>query len=151
MAVVSFFKTIASSKEVNQQERKKSKEAYDINIRTPISFREIGRGHSMIQKLCGIMNIPPPMNKSSYESNMEATVHDSYVSAGQESMIEAAKEAVPEKMLVSSDDVKPVTASFDGTWQRGGYAPLNGLVLSVSMFLIHIVIGTINDIKSVQA
>ena len=32
----------------------------DGNARTCVTFREMGKGHSSIEKFCMLMNIPPP-------------------------------------------------------------------------------------------
>ena len=54
---------IASSKEVSQAQSEKGKQLYDINLRSIVAFREIGRGHSAMEKFCGVMNMQTPMNK----------------------------------------------------------------------------------------
>ena len=37
---------------------------YDVNLRTAVAFREIGRGHTAIETFCGFMNMPPPMTSN---------------------------------------------------------------------------------------
>ena len=71
------------------------------------------------------------MNKFAYENTLNTVLHDSYLTTAQESMTKGAEEAIPENMHVPSDNVKPVTVSFDGTWQRRGYASLNGVVTAI--------------------
>ena len=74
------------------------------------------------------MNMPPPMNSFSFEKIVRNVLHKNYLATAEESMKRGAEEAVPEKFHVPSDNVKPVTVSFDGTWQRRGYTSLNGVV-----------------------
>ena len=126
-------KTLSSSKELITKDIKPrpGRKHYDVNVRSAIAFREIGRGHSAIERVCGVMNIPPPMNKFAYENTLNTVLHDSYLTTAQESMTKGAEEAIPENMHVPSDNVKPVTVSFDGTWQRRGYASLNGVVTAI--------------------
>ena len=40
--------------------------AFDINIRSVIAMREIGRGYIALQTLCGFLNIPSPMTKKRF-------------------------------------------------------------------------------------
>lgn len=122
-----FEKTVSSSRKVKKSEKRKS---FDINLRTPIAFREIGRGYTSIRKFCGIMNMSTPMTKFAYELNVKR-LNKKYKDVAQMSMNRGANEAIPEKLHVTSDGIKPVTASFDGTWQRRGYASLNGVVTSI--------------------
>ena len=39
---------------------------YDVNLRTVVAFREIGRGHTAIETIGGFMNMPPPMTSKTY-------------------------------------------------------------------------------------
>ena len=34
-------------------------------------MREIGRGHTSLSPLCGVMNLPPPMNIKAYNDMQE--------------------------------------------------------------------------------
>ena len=123
-------KTFSSSKELKQSTP--GRKHYDVNVRSAIAFREIGRGHSAIEKFCGIMNIPSAMNKFSYENTLKTVLHNSYITAGQFSMKKGAEEVIRENIHVPSDNVKPATVSFDGSWQRRGYASLNGVLTAIS-------------------
>jgi len=126
-------KTVSSSKQLAADVKavERGRKPYDVNIRSAIAFREMGRGHSAIEKFCGVMNMPPPMNSFSFEKTVRNVLHKNYLATAEESMKRGAEEAVPEKFHVPSDDVKPVTVSFDGTWQRRGYASLNGVVTAL--------------------
>ena len=35
---------------------------FEINYRTVIAMREIEKGHSGLERFCGLMNLPPPLN-----------------------------------------------------------------------------------------
>jgi len=39
----------------------------EVNIRAVYGFRSIGIGHTLLTKLSGYLNMPPAMNKSSYD------------------------------------------------------------------------------------
>ena len=49
-----------TSKTISKNESKRGRKAYEVNTRTCIDFREIGRGYDCIRTFCRLMNIPPP-------------------------------------------------------------------------------------------
>ena len=59
---------------------------------------------------------------------MNDILHHAYTAVAAESMKETAEEA---KSTPSETGVKDVTASFDGAWQRRGYASLNGVASGI--------------------
>ena len=122
-------KTFSSSKEIPCDNR--GRKPFDINVRSVMAFREIGRGHRSMQEFCSVMNMPAPMNSFAYENIITILCTAVMLLTSQESMQAAANDAFPESMHVSNDGVNPVTASFDGTWQRRGCASLNGVVTAV--------------------
>ena len=112
--------------------------AYDVNIRTVSAFREIGRGYAAIETFCGFMNMPPPMNKTTYQDIVDG-MHISYTEAADESMKAAACELVE---MAHEDNNEyddgdgshvDVAVSVDGTWQKRGYASLNGAVTVIGL------------------
>ena len=51
-----------SSREI-EQNNTPGRNPFDINVRTIMVFREIGKGYSALETFCGITNMPaPPMN-----------------------------------------------------------------------------------------
>ena len=44
---------------------------------TADTFREMGKGHSWIEKFCMLMNIPPPMTLKAYQNNV-TKLHPAY-------------------------------------------------------------------------
>ena len=118
----------STSKCVEPGTSKQGRKAYEINIRSCIAFREIGKGLEGLRSVCKNMNIPPPMQPNVF-SNITNTLHSSYTTVANKSMQIASKE-IP----VEEDEykIKDVIASFDGTWQKRGYASLNGVVAAVS-------------------
>ena len=42
---------------------KRGRKKFDINVRTVAAFREIGKGHTAIETVCGFLNMCPPMNR----------------------------------------------------------------------------------------
>ena len=53
--------TFINSKPI--KEETSGRQAYDINIRSIVGFREIGKGHTAMNKFCGFMNMPKPLIK----------------------------------------------------------------------------------------
>ena len=51
---------------------------FDINIRTIIAFREMGKGHSGLETFYAIMNMPPLMNIKAF-NNMHPKVSNTYI------------------------------------------------------------------------
>ena len=107
-----------TSKVVNTSKR--GGNYYDINLRSTLGFREIGKGLTSMKLFYSITNIPPPI-----ECNY---LRDIYVKEAQVSMKKAADEVTGDE--IGDDGVKHCTVSFDGTWQRRGYPSLNGVVVA---------------------
>ena len=93
----------------------------------------MGLSYSNIVMFCNITNMPPPMSNSSYV-NLQSELHVAYVNTARESMKNAADQIRKAELKQNFDLETPVntTASFDGTWQRRGYASLNGVVTAIS-------------------
>jgi len=97
---------------------------FDINVRTVICFRELGLGHSSIVNFSRHMNMSPPLGQFAYEKIVNL-VHPIYQQAAEDSMARAASSISNNG---SDDQPSDIVASFDGSWQRRGYASLNGFV-----------------------
>eukprot|EP00112_Aurelia_sp_Birch-Aquarium-sp1_P017849 Seg418.7 transcript_id=Seg418.7/GoldUCD/mRNA.D3Y31 product="hypothetical protein" protein_id=Seg418.7/GoldUCD/D3Y31 len=105
---------------------------FEVNNRAIIAFREIGKGFSGMEKFCGLMNMMPPMAKTTF-SDKNADIHDVYMSVCQKSMKEAALESQKAvEKSINEDSVSDIDVSLDGTWQRRGYASMNGVVTAIS-------------------
>ena len=80
-----FYSSKAISKPV-----KAGPKTIDAYLRIILAFREIGKGYSSIKKFCGLMNMPDPMNKSSFNS-LNEEIANSYNYIAEASMNNAAK------------------------------------------------------------
>ena len=98
---------------------------YDVNRRSVLAMRRIGRGYTSMQKFCGIMNLPPPLRERHFQRHQRALQQAATVVATR-SMNIAAEELLQEQ----SDGEVAVT--FDGTWQRRGFSSLNGVFVCIS-------------------
>ena len=90
--------------------RRRGKNAMEINVRTIYSFRNIGIGHVLILKLCGYLNMPPPMAKDSYDHTANR-IKVACKQVAEKSMSEAAAD------LRKSETTADVGVLVDGTWQ----------------------------------
>ena len=97
---------------------------FDINVRAMIAFREAGKGLSAIQRVCGYMNMVPPMQPTAFY-NIQNEVAGHYKAVAEYSM----KRAADDLRATSAD----VAVSCDGAWQKRGFSSLNGFVSLVSV------------------
>lgn len=104
--------------------------AWDVNRRAVMGMRWIGRGRQALVKLCGVLDMPPPMSKSSYHLHAKS-LHSACLAVASRSMRTAADDV---RHLNEDEGRAPETASvsFDGTWMRRGYSSLHGVFTAVS-------------------
>ena len=107
------------------QKEGKGVKAFDINIRSVYAMRSCGLGYSVLEKFCGLMNIPPPVTKNNY-STIANKLRDSARTVATDSMSASAEEA---KQNEATSDI---SVSVDGTWQKRGFSSMNGVVVAVS-------------------
>jgi hypothetical protein len=98
--------------------------AFDVNVRSVVAFREIGKGLSDMKKLCGYMNMVPPMQTTAFY-NIQKEVVGSY-----RSVVEASMQRAAHEIKETSSDI---AVSCDGAWQKRGYSSLNGFVTVISV------------------
>ena len=68
-------KEIYTSKELKNNSKGKS--SCDINVRLVLAMREIARGYSALEKLCGYLNLSPPMQVNAFNETQK-TVLEAY-------------------------------------------------------------------------
>lgn len=78
-----------------------------------------------MDRLIGIMNMVPTMNRNAFHNTQNEVVAKSYLSVVERSM----KNAAAQLSNTSSD----VAISGDGAWQKRGFSSLNGFVSVVSV------------------
>ena len=54
---------------------------YDVNRRSVLAIRRIGRGYSGLEKFCTVMDLPKPISKSNFHSHQSALARASNVVA----------------------------------------------------------------------
>ena len=85
-----------------------------------------------METLCGNMNIP--MNQPTYD-DIVSRLHISYMKLANDNMKAAAVQIRHENLgdEYAEDNIANIDISADGTWQRRGYASLNGAVTVIGM------------------
>ena len=132
-------KCFYTSKEVKNDNRGAS--SYEVNYLSIIAMREIGRGHTSLSTLCGIMNLPPPMNIKAY-NDMQEKIASVYKEVANQSMQNAANEfrfkQQHDRIVEMIDNnfenaIADITVSGDGSWQKRGFSSLNVLVTLIAI------------------
>ena len=103
----------------------KEKRFFDINRRSVLAMRRIVKGRAALNRFCGIMAMPSPVNSHAYTRHQEALAIAA-ATAASKSMVNAAEEV---KILSSCDRV---AVTCDGTWTRRGYSSLYGVLACIS-------------------
>jgi len=114
-------KEFYSSKRVSD----KTKHSWEINVRTVMTFQNIGCGYEDLKSFLAIMNMGSPMTRNNY-GELITSIHQADIDEADQSMKVAAAEV---KEQTGSDEL---TASFNGTWQKPGHASFNGVVSAIS-------------------
>ena len=97
---------------------------FDINRRSVVAFREIGKGHKAMSTFAGFMNLSKPISNTQYDKSNEKRLK-AYEDACFQSCKEAAIETTA-KLGGGSDSVTDCQVSVDGTWQKHGHSLLWG-------------------------
>lgn len=121
---------IYSSKKIMNCDKHGPK-SFEVNARVLVAFREIGKGLKGIETFSNCMNMPGGISQKSYDS-LNKTLHNCYTAVSQTSQKVAAKETREKLGVLDDTTIADCHVSVDGTWQRRGYASLNGIVTLMS-------------------
>ena len=102
---------------------------FEINVRSLIAFREIGKGHQAIRCFSRCMNMKS-ISKNGY-SNLIKELYDAYQNAADASKSKAALE-IKQSGVKEVDGKHLCQCSLDGSWQKRGHASLNGVVTAIA-------------------
>ena len=119
-------KEICTSKELHNNSKGKS--SFDINVRSVLPMSEIGRGYSALEKLCGYLNLSPPIQVNAFDETQK-TVLQAHNTVALQSMTVVVDELQENK---DEQGISDVTVSCDDSWQRWGDPSLNGVVTRIS-------------------
>ena len=102
---------------------------YDVNRRSALAMRIIGRGRAALTKFCAVMNMPSPVAKKSFQTHVKAITRVSQQVAEAE-MKKAANE-IRAAAKAGNDENLDIAVSCDGTWARRGFQSLYGMVSAI--------------------
>ena len=101
---------------------------FDINTKAAYSMRAIGQLYSGLETFTSLMNLPKPVTADNYYKIINRLVKTTKAVA--DITMQDAREEL--RADSSSNAIKDVEVSSDGTWQRRGYSSLNGVVTVIS-------------------
>ena len=102
------------------QKSKTVKKAHEINYRTVMAFREMGKGHAGIETFTTMMSMPFSIAFTTYKK-INKTLYCAYEKSAEKSTQKAAHE-VRQMININacSNDIVDCHISIDGTWQKRG-------------------------------
>ena len=100
-----------------------------MHLRAVMAMREIGRGHTALEKLCEFLNLPEPLLATTV-SDIQKNIVDACNNVASQSMISAANEIESTR---DENGVCNITVSCDTTWQKRGYNSLNEIATVISV------------------
>lgn len=109
--------------------KKATESSFDVNLRMTYTMRSIGQGHSGMEKFTSLMDMPKPMTRNNYDKLVKKLSNVTKLVA-EETMNDAAKEICSD---APDSEVVNTSVSCDGSWQRRGFASLNGVVTAISI------------------
>ena len=105
--------------------------SFDVNKRMVYTMRSCGQGYAGIEKFTMLMDMPKPMTGKNYNKLVQKFVKVTEEVA-KETMEDAVK-GIRQKSGADCSATVDTAVSQDGTWQRRGYASLNGCVVTILM------------------
>lgn len=110
---------------------KRGPKSFEINTRMVVAFQEIGQGLSGLQSFTRCVNMPNCLTQASYDS-INKSLQRSYGEVAQASQKKAALETRKSIAAGELEQTVDCNVSVDGSWQRRGYASMNGVVTLMS-------------------
>ena len=98
---------------------------YSINRRSVFAMRSIGADRAELQTLCGVFELPPPVQDSSYNC-INRTIESAAVKVQADSMQRAGKKEYNLAERVKGDKVRNIDVSCDGSWMTPGHSSMVG-------------------------
>ena len=109
---------------------------FDVNRRSALATRLIGRSRAGLVKFAAVMNMPGPVEKKSFATHVSriATVTE------QVAKMQKAGRQIRREMLAGKDETIDRSVSCDGTWARRGFQSLYAMTSA-----IHVESGKVFD------
>ena len=116
----------------NLSKKKVGMKSFEANLRMVYAMRSNGIGFSGLEIFCSVMNLPKPMTRCNYDK-LSNLLRDAVKSVAETNM-KNADQTIRAKINVNDDDIQVDTGvSVGGSWQRRGFASLNGVVTVISV------------------
>ena len=103
-----------------------------VNRRIAFAMRCIGGDRAELETFCGIMDLPPPVGKSSC-AKINDTVHKASTTVQKASMKLAAETEYTRACEIKDDMKRNIDVSSDGTWMTRGHSSKVGVVTTIGM------------------
>lgn len=104
---------------------------YDVNRRSALAMRIIGRGRASLTKFSAVMNMPGPVAKKSFAT------HVNQIACVSQQVAEAKMEKAVKEVRALNDategEIVDIAVSCDGTWARRGFQYLYGMVSAIEV------------------
>ena len=104
---------------------------YDINRRSAVAMRAIGKGRQALRKICAVTDLPEPLHKNSYAAHWNA-LRKVAAKVAKESMQICGADLLRMRREEKEDNPSQIAVSTDGTWMRRGYSSLFGVQTVIS-------------------
>ena len=120
------------------QTSQKSQKFHEVNLRSVYASQTIGR--TGLVKFCGIMNLPKPVSKRSYNrlqkllAEKAREITDGMLAKSSKKLFDLTKKNHPEKIVEHENkEYAKVAVSVDGTWMKRGHQSKLGVTFVQSV------------------
>ena len=103
---------------------------FEVNLLATVAFRGIGCGYSAMSDWCGTMNIAHFLSKNGYQKaqkKLEEASKQAFKKISEESVQAIFQSYAEDGIQPGEDGILDVAVSFDGSWQKRGHSPHNGI------------------------
>ena len=104
----------------------KSSSSFDLNRKSVLGMRMLGKGREGFRKLCAFLDLPGPVAKKNYQRHC-VKLHRAAKAVALDSMKQAADSVLASRVADNEDLPENIAVSTDGTWMRRGHASLYGV------------------------
>ena len=107
-----------------------SSQGTEVNYKSVLAMRMIGKGREGLATVSAIMDLPPPLTHSSFSSYNDKLLEDSFLH--REKSFKAATDHLHDLEDVPHNAVIDVVVTCDATWSKRGFTALYGVVVVAS-------------------
>jgi len=103
---------------------------FEVNLRSVMSFREIGKGHDALVNHSRCMNLQC-LSQPAYRK-LNQKLHTAYETAATKSMQAVAEKIRDTSTKTATNNSSVCRVTIDGSWQKRGHSSLNGVVAATN-------------------